>query len=65
VVTNPGYLDFRVSVRVGGGAGLVVGRDCQDPTAVGSANEIVDAPTRLSLDTMLLVSQLLGGGGWG
>jgi len=47
-------LDFGDDVRVGGGAGLAVGLDDQDPIAVGRASEILDASICFSFDTMLL-----------
>ena len=32
------------------GAGLVIGPDCHDAVVAGSADEFLDAPTRLSFD---------------
>jgi hypothetical protein len=40
----------------GGGAGLVFGLDFHDAVASGSANEFLDAPTRLSVDTLPVVT---------
>ena len=38
-----------------GGAGVVVGPDLHDVVAAGSTNESVDAPTRFSLEIVLIV----------
>jgi hypothetical protein len=46
-------------VSVGGGAGLVVSLDFHDAVAARIANEFLYAPTRLSFDTVLVMT---GGG---
>jgi hypothetical protein len=52
-MVGPGMARFG-SHRVGGGAGLAVGLDDQDPITVGHANEILDSSIYFSFDTMLL-----------